>query len=472
MKIHFAILLVLLLCPAAAGAQVLLSDSLMVTFTQQEMIGQGVPGAQNGVSVYKLRYATTDAFGEPTVASGALVLPDTPECYHALACYMHGTILERDNVPSRLSSEILVGYFLGAYGYVAVLPDYLGLGDSPGMHPYIHADTEASASLDMLRAAREFCEQQDMLLNGQLFLAGYSQGGHACMATHKLIEEQHADEFTVTASAPCSGPYDVSGVQAQVMVDTVPYPAPYYLPYVLFAYREVYPWLYDSWDEVLQEPWATVLPPLFDGTHSSAEVDAVMPSVPSQILQDSVLQAFSNDPDHPFRLALQENDLYDWAPQAPVRMLFCEADSHVFYENSMVALDAMNANGAPFVQALSMGASLDHGDCAFPALLGAKGWFDSLQGDCSWSSVGELDRVAWSVYPNPARDHVRLKPSRMLAGPLVWELFDARGARVGGGTLPATGQEVELALPRTATGLHLLRLGDGRQAATVRLVLE
>ena len=42
-----------------------------------------------------------------------------------------------------------------AFGYVVCAPDFVGLGDSPGVHPYVHAKTEASAAIDMLRAARE-----------------------------------------------------------------------------------------------------------------------------------------------------------------------------------------------------------------------------------------------------------------------------------------------------------------------------
>ena len=36
------------------------------------------------------------------------------------------------------------------------MPDYLGMGESPGLHPYVHGESEATATLDMIRAAREF----------------------------------------------------------------------------------------------------------------------------------------------------------------------------------------------------------------------------------------------------------------------------------------------------------------------------
>ncbi|HRD54690.1 MAG TPA: lipase family protein, partial [Flavobacteriales bacterium] len=248
-------------CAFELSAQYLISDSLLIAYTPAELAAQGIQGADHTIEAHRLIYHTIDPFGQPTIASGAVVIPVGSTCQHAIGAYHHGTILNRQDVPSRISGEMVVGYYLAADDYVAVLPDYLGLGDSPGPHPYIHAASEATASRDMLRAAREFCAQRDVQLNGQLFLIGYSQGGHACAATHRLLQEEHADEFIVTASAPCSSPFDVSGVQAQVMVSPDPYPAPYYLPYVILSYRYVYPWLFGEVNEIIEEPWATVLPP-------------------------------------------------------------------------------------------------------------------------------------------------------------------------------------------------------------------
>lgn len=454
----------LLSAPVAASAQVLISDSLLLAFTQQQLIDTGVGNAINGIEVHRLRYWSTDADGQPIVASGAMMVPTGDTCLHSIACYMHGTILEKEAVPSRLSQEALVGYYLSGIGFVSALPDYLGLGDSPGLHPYVHAATEASASIDLLRAVREWCDAHGVMLNGQLFLAGYSQGGHACMATHRAIEQQFATEFTVTASAPCSGPYDVSGVQAQVMVDTVPYPAPYYLPYVVLAYGSVYPGLFNSPSDVFKAPWDTLLPPLFDGTHGSGDVDAVMPSVPSTVLQDSVLQAFATVPQHPFRLALADNDLYGWVPQAPVRMHYCNADDHVFAGNTQVALQAFQLAGAQEVSAVDMGA-LDHGACAFPALLAVRAWLMDLQAECTWSNVPELAWRDWQVLPTATDGPLHLVHP---FGPaLQWTLHDQRGASIGNGSLDGPGT---LDVSGLAPGLYLITITDGRRRSAHRFL--
>jgi hypothetical protein len=470
---HIATLF-LLVCSIAASplrGQVLVSDSLIETMTVAELLGQGVGGASFDIEVYRVIYNTVDAHGQPTIASGAAVLPIGEECYHPIAAYMHGTILNRSDVPSRLSNESRVGYFLGGTGYVAALPDYLGLGDGPGPHPYVHARSEATASIDMLRATRELCAQKGIALNGQVFLTGYSQGGHACMATHKMIQEEFPDEFNITASAPCSGPYDVSGVQAAVMVSPDPYPAPYYLPYIIFAYGHVYPWLYTDVGEVIKEPWATLLPPLFQGNNGSGVVDAVMPEVPSQILQDSVLQAFMNDPDHPMRLALRDNDLYDWAPTAPMRMYYCNGDSHVFPGNSLVARDAMHANGATHVEVVDMG-NMEHGDCAFPALFAVKQMFDGLKGDCSWNGIDEVRPPSWSLHPNPAHDQVWVRMPGVGHARVDWRLLQTDGRVVAAGSSLLQDEALRIELPATVPGMYLLQCSTVGMRRTLPVVVE
>lgn len=466
-----ALLLLCAITTPAARAQVLLSDSLIATLSIAELQGQGVGNASFAIEIHKVVYNTVDAHGQPTIASGAAILPIGDPCYHPIAAYMHGTILAREEVPSRLSSEVLVGYFLGGTGYVAAMPDYLGLGDSPGPHPYIHARSEATASIDMLRATRELCAQKSIALNGQIFLTGYSQGGHACMATHKMIQEEFSEEFHITASAPCSGPYDVSGVQAAVMVSPDPYPAPYYLPYIIFAYGHVYPWLYGDVGEVIKEPWATVLPPLFQGNNGSGAVDAVMPAVPSQILQDSILEAFTNNPTHPMRLALQDNDLYDWAPTAPMRMVYCNGDRHVFPGNALVARDAMHANGATQVEAVDRGA-LDHGDCAFVALLSAKQLFDGLKADCSWNGIQENALMPWSLHPNPARDQVQVRMPGLGHARVQWRLLRTDGRLVAGGTDNLQNEVLRIGLPTAVPGMYLLQCTTAGLRRVLPVVVE
>ncbi len=377
------------LLPTAAHAQQIVSIDFLRSFTTDQIdstfTANGIPllvvPTTYAVNAYKITYNTVSYDGTtPTFATGALLVPQGVPCKTPLISYQHGTTTYRYGVPSYLSGEIVIGLAEATDGYTISMPDYLGLGDSPGIHPYIHAASEATASLDLLRATREAQDSLDFALNAQLFLVGYSQGGHATMALHRLIETDFPNEFTVTASAPMSGPYDVSGVQADVIVNDSVYSQPGYLPYILQSYNTVYN-LFVDYSDVFLSPYDTILPPLLDGTHGMGELNAAMPSIPNHIMIPEVLDSFINNQNHYFRNALRDNDVYDWAPVAPMKMFYCEADDEVYYLNAFVAYDKFIENGSTSVQMMSAGANYGHFECAFYALSGGKNWFDTFRND-------------------------------------------------------------------------------------------
>lgn len=370
-------------------AQELVSYQLLATYTLPQIdsiyAANGIPGiilpSTYGVRAYKVLYNTLDADSMPILASGAFFAPVDPVCLSPLASYQHGTILKKDEVPSNLYGiEVIIGLSMAADGAVLCMPDYLGLGDSPGLHPYVHAETEARATADLLVVALQICDELGINLNGQLFLIGYSQGGHATMAAHQLIQEHYGSYFTVTASAPMSGPYDLSGVQAGIIADGGEYPNPGYLPYLLLSYNSVYD-IYANYSDFLVAPYDSLLPPLFDGTHTMDEVNAVMPAVANDIIVPSVLDSFNTDPEYKLHAFLKLNDTYNWKPQSPVRIYFCEGDMDVNYLNAYVAYDTFLAKGATDISLKSSGAGLDHVGCALPSLLNGKIWLDTFRLD-------------------------------------------------------------------------------------------
>jgi pimeloyl-ACP methyl ester carboxylesterase len=297
-----------------------------------------------------------------------------------LVSYQHGTITLTNDAPSSMDllGEVSVGIAFATSGYAAVVPDYLGLGDSPGLHPYHHARSEATACVDMLRAAKSFCASNAFTLTNKLFLCGYSQGGHATMALLRELEEYHSDEFTVTACAPMAGAYDLSGVTASNFLSGVPAPNPYYFLYLLAAFQSVYH-LAPSLADLLASPYDTNLPALLAHNPTGEELNAALPNDPVKILKPEYLAEFLNKPRHALRLALRENDLYRWRPRAPVRLYHCAGDQDVIIANSQAALASFRALGATQVELIDPVPTADHGGCSEPSLLLAKEWFDSLK---------------------------------------------------------------------------------------------
>ena len=118
----------------------------------------------------------------------------------------------------------------------------------------------------MIRAVRELNEKLAITAKNEIYITGYSQGGHAAMGLHKTIQETKIDdEFNVKASAPMSGAYDLAGVQEETMFKEYSHPG--YLPYLFFTFQEVYK-MYEDITTIFKSPYDSILPPMYEGYHS------------------------------------------------------------------------------------------------------------------------------------------------------------------------------------------------------------
>ena len=105
MKIKNLLFIVFLYFGNTLYAQ-LLSDSLMISYTQQQVdsiyTSAGIPsfvGQTNyDVNVYKILYETTGATGAVTTASGALFLPENVSCGLPIISYQHGTLANESGI--------------------------------------------------------------------------------------------------------------------------------------------------------------------------------------------------------------------------------------------------------------------------------------------------------------------------------------------------------------------------------------
>ncbi len=399
------------------SAQQLVSSGLVGTRTRAQLQSQFGFFIQNGIKMYRITYVTPDIHGIPDTASGLLVVPDRniPSTY-PLLCYQHGTVASRTDVPSNLQGGWELAAVFGGMGYVTAAPDYLGLGESRGFHPYVHAETEASAALDMLFAVREYAAENDVFLNDQLFVSGYSQGGHAAMALHRSIELDHSDQFTVTAAAHMSGPYSISGAMRDKILSDEPYFFAAYLPFTVLSYDLAYG-LFDDIEEYFKQPYADMITQFYNedidlGMLNDMLIDQLElehgASITKYMFQDSVLQAVIDNPNHPANVALRANDVYEWAPVASTRLYYCQADDQVTYRNSIIADSVMTTVlGALGVDAVNVNPNANHGGCVQPAVTAAIFFFAQLQNISGSNEVAETDRLA--IYPNPAGERFWVK---------------------------------------------------------------
>ena len=237
-----------------------------------------------GVDVYQLQYNTVDPRDQSTTASGALMVPTGADAAcqgpRPIVVYTHGTSVEKNyniaNLDNPDNAEgLLIAVAFAAQGYIVVAPNYSGFDTSTlSYHPYLNADQSAKDTVDALTAARSALPTSaapTVTDNGKLFITGYSQGGHAAMATQRLLEQTSA---AVTASAPMSGPYALAAFGDAVFEGQVVGSAPLFVTYFMTSYQRAFGTLYTAPTEVFDARYATGIDTLLPTTGSRSELFA------------------------------------------------------------------------------------------------------------------------------------------------------------------------------------------------------
>ena len=426
------------------------------------------------VDLYRIRYKTPGSDTQPDTASGLLVIPQVPAGTQLpMVVYDHGTTNGPTDVPSQLRGGFEVAMAYAAFGFITAAPDYLGLGDSRGFHPYVHASTEAYASLDMLNASLEYLDIHEPDWDPNfLFVAGYSQGGHASMAVHREIEDFWSFVYPVTAATHMSGPYSISGVMRDKILSDESYGSPAYIAYIMLGYQEVYGDLYTDISEIFKEPYATSINNFHAGSITLTVLNNQLiaalavegDTINKRMFQESIIDAITNQPDHPINVALRDNDVYDWAPSAPTRLYYCGGDEQVPFENSLIAEAKMQANGAADVLALNLNPTAAHGQCVFPAVLSSIEFFQSFLGS---SGIADLDPKAdeLTVLPNPASAQIIIDWDKAKSG-MNYEIVNATGQIVSRGHSYLN----RIAVDQLTTGVYVVICTAGGESRMARFV--
>lgn len=235
----------------------------------------------------------------------------------------------------------------------------------------------------MLRATKELSEHYlNTKLNGNLYLAGYSQGGWATMQVEKEIEDKYMDEFNLKASASGAGPYNLNYVNEYV-AKLQTYPMPYFLGYMFNSYMNL--GLSTPISDVFQEPYASKIPTLYNGTHSGEEINAELTtSMPDFFTADYIDNYGPDGKFAPVDSMLHANSISAWPTEIPTLIIHGMADTFVPKEvstnifqnfqqqlqNNGIPLDRVSWQGLP---------GLDHTDGIIPAGVASIKWFLDLE---------------------------------------------------------------------------------------------
>jgi poly(3-hydroxybutyrate) depolymerase len=349
------------------------------------------------VVVYQLHYGTIGAQGEPTTASGALMLPtgSDPTCQgpRPIVLYAHGkrnfTSFNIADLSGRTNYEgLLLALALAGDGYIVIAPNYAGYDTSTlGYHPFLNADQQSSDMMDALAAAHAALRFTNTIDNQKLFVTGYSEGGFVAMATHRALQ---AAGIPVTASAPMSGPYALSAFADAMFEGQVGAGAVQELLMLVSSYQHAYGNIYSSPTDLFEAKYATadtLLPgttgvdalvaqgqlpesAVFNSTPPTPELAALTPATTPDELADVFARGFGADnlvkntyrlsylqdalsapdggypdtttgsppsnPANTLRQALKDNDLRNWSPAAPTLLCGGNEDPVVFFLNTQL----------------------------------------------------------------------------------------------------------------------------------------
>ena len=198
--------------------------------------------------------------------------------------WLHGTRAYRGDTASMSDNmDRAAAVQFAAAGHPTVAPDYLGLGEGPGTHPYMVARPSASASVDALHAARTLTT-----LDRRVLVTGFSQGGQAAMLVGRALRADR--DYRLAAVAAIDGPHDIRGAELPAALDgrLDGVSATFYLGYAMVSWNRRYH-LWNDPSEAFRAPYAAMMDRLFDNDTQEADIVAALPHTPDELFTRSFL---------------------------------------------------------------------------------------------------------------------------------------------------------------------------------------
>ncbi len=324
------------------------------------------------VNVYRIVYRTK-VFNDDINASGLVCTPASGGKYPVI-CFQNGTNTQNSSAPSEDPLNFMYQFveFVASMGYVVVIPDYPGFGESANIpHPYLIEEPTVRSITDMLYAVNEMLpgDIPETEENGSLYLIGYSQGGWATLALHKDIEKNHSADFDLKGSVCGAGPYDLTQLVSGMATVTT-YPMPVYLGYIVDAYS-VYHQFTNPVSDIFREPYASRLGSLYTGTLGFDQINSQLTTSIPDLFTADFLSGFISSPKYSsVREGLAANSISVWKTSVPLYLIHGGGDTSVNPSTTENIYSGMIQAGTPTdLCKKEILPGLDHGDAVVPAMV-------------------------------------------------------------------------------------------------------
>jgi len=351
-------------------------EELIKTFAAVSGLPEFSDYVRHNIEIHKITYKTV-VQGEDVMASGVISFPAGVVGPIPLVAAFRGTIFSDLEAPSE--NALIYGFeLLAAAGYGLVMPDMIGFGTSKDMiQHYYNKETNSGVAIDMIKAGEEFFREKEILLNEQLFLFGYSQGGFVTMATQQAIERDPALGWNIAAVGAGAGAYNIEFVMEDV-IDREIFTSPGFLSLIIYSYNEVNNFG-KSMDYYFLEPYAGKMAGLLDGSKDQDQVNDALSDTLVNYFRPAFVEGMMNKTETEMLNAFQVNSVHDWKPEAPLRLYHSSGDEYIPIEDSQNTVEKLKDNGADVTFVLL--GERNHSASAIDMLSEIVPWFEGLRTD-------------------------------------------------------------------------------------------
>lgn len=302
---------------------------------------------------YRVKYMTPDPYkrSKHIKASGLAIIPVSDKAL-PLLIYFHPTLLHKNQAPSLISPSLiamdpiedprLMMIFLALQGYIVFAPDYIGYGSSENMiHPYLYKKSVVQTAGSLLYALEQALTEDRISFRRELFIMGYSQGGHGALAFAQTLRDSPMD-FQIQAVSAGGGPYDMLYTVKEHLNQEKAWRI--LLTLLLQSYSYIYNWDLD--DIVKRKSYADIIDDAYKHDSLSRAVEDLPDRISSLFQSQFIHDVLEGDARNDYQFFLEENSVYDWEPDFPVFLFHAKNDQIVPYRNMEIAYRSLNGGRA------------------------------------------------------------------------------------------------------------------------------
>lgn len=273
--------------------EVTILDSSQIAAAQKSFLSREEPTLITRIAIYDLQYQITGKDGSWRPVSAQVYIPVAEDTY-PLFVFGSGTTGVADKCAPSLENVAIenMGNYTNhmisqaAAGFVSIFPDYEGFHDATKTQAYFISESEATVLLGAIKSLLELRATTPTLAvadTSTVFLAGYSQGGHAALSTAQRWVELPA-EVQLAGVIQYAGAADVQALFNE---------SPWLASYLVASYTEYY----DSElqpSAVLKERWLSELQNNNDRLCVN-QAYQYYPHIPTEIYAQGFLEALESN---------------------------------------------------------------------------------------------------------------------------------------------------------------------------------